>query len=187
MSILDRYVRPGQPARAPSNDTGGGMPTASATRLGMPTASAIGQDGYALDFPKGGFEYQACDAPAEQQPHFLVILRREHGHICPSYGLLEQVDFDGGGTWILLDFGSEVINVKGRNLHPVVVPLLNKTAELIREYQPGKYAPLTDDRPIITQIETHNTRPATRNEVKALTDRIARLEQLLEKVGGVGA
>jgi hypothetical protein len=151
-----------------------------------PTASAFGPqegDGYILNIPKGGYPYEAFRAPAEHQPHFLVILRRKDGHICPGYHRLDDIDFDPGGTWILLDFGSEVINLKGRNLHPVVEKLLDKRVEMIVEFDSATYGMLQEDKPIITEIETHDTRPASRNEVKALFDRIARLERLLEKAG----
>src|SRR5258708_25998192 len=46
--------------------------------------------------------------------------------LMPRYDRLDTIDFDPGGTWILLVYSFEVINIKVRNLHPLVAKLLDK-------------------------------------------------------------
>ena len=148
-----------------------------------PTASAFGEDGYLwrLNVPKGGYEYQAFHAPREQRPDFLVLVRRDKAHSCPEYSRLENIEFDPGGTWVMLMYSFEVVKIDGRNLFPVAAALLSKQAEIVTQFDPKLYRPLLEDKPIITEIDVYVTRPASQDDVTALSGRIARLERALKK------
>ena len=144
--LFDRYLRPGQRSvQAPAQEA----------TSGRPVASAIGRDGYILNFPRGGYQYEAFSAPAQHQPHYLLIARKKNGHIAPSYTLLDEIDFDPGGTWVLLVFSHVVVNLKGRNLHPLVAPLLDKRVEMIEEFDSASHRMLEEDKPIVLQVETY--------------------------------
>ena len=176
MGILDKYL----PDRELMKEE---PPQGREAPLRRPTASAVGEDGYIWrqNVPKGGFPYDAFSAPAQHQPPFLMLARRGDSYPCPNYDRLDHIEIDPGGTWLLLVYSHEVVNIKGRNLHPLAERLLDKQVELIVQFNPEKYAPLLEDRPIVTEIEQWVTRTASEGEVRALTARIAKLERMLNE------
>ena len=154
------------------------------TLLKRPTASAFGEDGrlWRRNMPKGGWEYKAFSAPAQHHPPYLVLVLREKAYPCPKYVHLEHIEFDAGGTWVLLIFSSEIVNIKGSNLYSLVEGLLDEHVATVTQFDPARYKPVLGDGPIVTEIDHYVTRPASEGDVRALNSRIARLERRLDKI-----
>ena len=137
MSLLDEYLNPTEEkpqARAP-------VATAQATL--PPFERTIAKE-----------EYKAFSAPTEDRQTRLIIYAKKGGYMMPKYDVSYDVFMNPDGTQLVLVFPHHAVIMEGRHLLEVAGKLRNDAVEWVRDFDHRIHLPVTDDRCLITKIET---------------------------------
>jgi hypothetical protein len=72
----------------------------------------------------------------------------------PSYRYLMDVVFNGRyGTEIVLTYSFLLVEIRGRNLQPVISAILEGTCTFIQDYHPNEFTPPAEDEPVIESLK----------------------------------
>jgi hypothetical protein len=107
----------------------------------------------------GKGEYQAFSAPKyERREWFFIWPRSLSSHMATPemlrYDLLYRIAFSPDGSNFALIYVDQVYLIRGKYLHQAVWNIADRYLDLLQEYDPTSYYVITDDRPIITSIQS---------------------------------
>lgn len=112
--------------------------------------------GASIENPAGDVGVYAAFAVAEGRPPERMEIRRLVGDShAPAYRYLMNISYDRDfSTEIVLYYSFMEVQIRGRNLAPVVKALLASRCAFLQDYDAREYPqPVKDNAPVIEQIE----------------------------------